>query len=85
MWSIRLANILLVFLVDASPRQQYPIARFIALTLIKANIVVIGVVLDAGFDASSEVADVSATIKLRRLFKIAVLSWLPLGKSAKNA
>ncbi len=38
---------------------------FIALTLIEAGIVVIGVVLDAGFDASAEAADVSATIKLR--------------------
>ncbi len=85
MWSIRLANILFLFLVDASPRKQYPVARFIALTLIEADIVVIGVVLNAGFDASAEAADVSATIKLRRLFKIAVLSRLPLGKSTKNA
>ncbi len=58
---------------------------FIALTQIKAGIVVIGVVLGAGFDASAKSVDVSATIKLRRLFNIAVLSRLPLGKSTKNS
>ncbi len=45
---------------------------FVTLTLIQASIVVIGVVFDDGFNVLAKAADVSATIKLRRLFKIAV-------------